>query len=103
MSESYHKVPPVEESHGPSMLDLTYIVALGTALTLAVWKAKTLLSCDKTIPETLQGIPASTCQIAAACGDQRYLDLMDILDELGKLEDSGEKEDAWSDAVEFQS
>ncbi|ETI25929.1 hypothetical protein G647_02706 [Cladophialophora carrionii CBS 160.54] len=73
----------------------------------ADWRARTLPSYNKDIPESLRGISASTVQIAASCGDQRYVDFLDILDELGVLDDeagdaSGD-EDVWSDALVDQA
>ncbi|EXJ67414.1 uncharacterized protein A1O5_09427 [Cladophialophora psammophila CBS 110553] len=65
----------------------------------ADWKAETLPSYDEDIPDSIQGIPASAVQIALAYGEQRYLDFLDLLDELGLLENEGEADEVWSDAV----
>ncbi|EXJ57035.1 hypothetical protein A1O7_07379 [Cladophialophora yegresii CBS 114405] len=73
----------------------------------ADWRARTLPSCDKDIPESVRGISASTLQIAASCGDQRYLDFLDVLDDLGFLDDGAGDGvgdgDVWFDAVVDQS
>jgi ankyrin repeat protein len=76
----------------------------------ADWRAKTLPSFDNDIPESLRGRSVSTVQIAASCGDQRYVDFLDILDELGLLDDedadadadAGDDEDVWADAMTHQ-
>jgi hypothetical protein len=48
--------------------------------------------------DTLKGISLKPLDIAKAYGDQRYLDLLDIMDDLGMLSDTEPSEAAWLDA-----
>lgn len=65
----------------------------------ADWKAETLPWGEEDIPASIREIPVTALQIASAYGDQRYLDLLDMLDELGFLRDEDSQEDTWIDAV----
>ncbi len=66
------------------------------------WKAETFPSYDEGVPFSVQGKPTNPIQLAVAYGDERYLALLDILDELGLLQGSGDEECVWFDAPEMQ-
>jgi ankyrin repeat protein len=60
-------------------------------------QAQTLPSLQTEL-DTLKGISLKPLDIAKAYGDQRYLDLLDIMDDLGMLSDTEPSEAAWLDA-----
>lgn len=65
----------------------------------ADWKAETLPSHDNDVPTSIRGMPASTVEVALAYGEKRYLQLLDILDEVGALDREDEAEEIWHDAL----
>lgn len=67
----------------------------------ADWRAKTLPALDE-VPKSIQGIPVSSVQIAAAYGDESYLEYLDILHDVldGEREGSNQEEEEWFDTVD---
>ena len=70
----------------------------------AVWRAETQPSLDE-VPDAIAGISASVVEVAAAYGDKRYLEFLDILDDVRDRDQEmvAEKGEEWGDAVETQS
>jgi hypothetical protein len=66
----------------------------------ADWRAKTLPAVDD-VPKSIGGISVSSVQIAAAYGDKRYLEYLDILYDVldGERGILGLEKEDWFDAI----